>query len=52
MAAGGLVTCVYTNQLQKGALSILKNSTKTGTRVLNAGAEFCYDHERDGQRER
>jgi hypothetical protein len=43
LAAGGLVTCTYTNDQQKGALKILKQSTKTGNALVkNAGAEFCY----------
>jgi Prealbumin-like fold domain len=36
------VVCVYTNNLQTGALKILKNSTKSGTAVLNSGAQFCF----------
>jgi hypothetical protein len=36
------VVCLYTNELLTGSLKILKNSTKSGTAVLNAGAEFCY----------
>jgi hypothetical protein len=43
LAADGLVTCVYTNQPLKGALRILKESTKTGNPIVKtAGAEFCY----------
>jgi hypothetical protein len=37
-----IVDCTYTNTLKTGALKILKNSTKSGTAVLKAGAEFCY----------
>jgi hypothetical protein len=40
--AGDVVTCIYTNTLNQGALVIQKNSTKSGTAVLNAGATFCY----------
>ena len=36
------IDCTYTNQLQVGALSILKNSTKGGA-VSNPGAVFSYD---------
>ena len=37
-----VLDCTYTNQLQVGALKILKNSTKGGA-VSNAGAVFSYD---------
>jgi hypothetical protein len=37
------VDCTYTNTLQRGALRILKQSTKTDTLVSNAGAVFSYD---------
>jgi Prealbumin-like fold domain len=37
------IECTYTNTLQRGALRILKQSTKTGTLVANAGAVFSYD---------
>jgi hypothetical protein len=37
-----ILDCTYTNQLQLGALRILKNSTKGGA-VSNAGAVFSYD---------
>jgi hypothetical protein len=36
------VVCLYTNELLTGALKIVKNSTKTGTAVLQSGAQFCY----------
>jgi hypothetical protein len=36
------VDCTFTNTLQRGALAILKNSTKGG-RVSTAGAVFSYD---------
>jgi hypothetical protein len=36
------VDCTYTNTLQRGALKILKDSTKGGA-VANAGAVFSYD---------
>ena len=36
------VDCTFTNTLQRGALKILKNSTKGGA-VANAGAVFSYD---------
>lgn len=36
------VDCTYTNTLQRGALKILKNSTKGGA-VANPGAVFSYD---------
>ncbi len=36
------VDCTYTNTLQRGALRILKNSTKGGA-VSNAGAVFSYN---------
>ena len=36
------VDCTYTNTLQRGALRILKNSTKGGA-VTNSGAVFSYD---------
>jgi Prealbumin-like fold domain len=42
LAADGHVTCVYTNKPLKGALKILKNSTKGGA-VKRAGAVFSYD---------
>jgi hypothetical protein len=38
------VECTYTNTLQRGALMILKESTKTGNPLVsNAGAVFSYD---------
>jgi hypothetical protein len=37
-----VLDCTYTNELQLGALRILKNSTKGGA-VNNAGAVFSYD---------
>ncbi len=37
-----VLDCTYSNQLQLGALRILKNSTKGGA-VTNAGAVFSYD---------
>jgi Prealbumin-like fold domain len=37
-----VLDCTYFNELQQGALSILKNSTKGGA-VSNAGAVFSYD---------
>lgn len=37
-----ILDCTYTNQLQVGALKILKNSTKGGP-VSEAGAVFSYD---------
>ncbi len=37
-----LLDCTYYNELQEGALRILKNSTKGGA-VSNAGAVFSYD---------
>ncbi|SDK67452.1 hypothetical protein SAMN05428985_105214 [Nocardioides sp. YR527] len=37
-----VLDCTYTNELQLGALKILKNSTKGGA-VTNAGAVFAYD---------
>jgi hypothetical protein len=37
------IECTYTNTLQTGAISILKNSTKTGAAVKKAGAVFSYD---------
>jgi hypothetical protein len=43
LGSDGVVTCVFTNKPLKGALRILKESTKTGNPlVANAGAEFCY----------
>jgi hypothetical protein len=41
--AGDIVTCLFTNNLLKGALKISKLSAKTGNAVLKAGAVFCYD---------
>jgi hypothetical protein len=38
-----IVDCTYTNTLQRGALRILKESTKSGSLVTNAGAVFSYD---------
>jgi hypothetical protein len=40
--AADILDCTYTNQLQVGALKILKNSTKGGA-VSTAGAVFSYD---------
>jgi hypothetical protein len=37
------VDCTYTNTQQRGALRILKQSTKSGVLVANAGAVFSYD---------
>jgi hypothetical protein len=37
-----VLDCTYFNELQQGALRILKNSTKGGA-VSNAGAVFSYD---------
>jgi hypothetical protein len=37
------IECTYTNTLQRGALRILKQSTKSGSLVTNAGAVFSYD---------
>jgi hypothetical protein len=42
IGAGETVDCTFTNTLQQGALSILKNSTKGGA-VSEAGAVFSYD---------
>jgi hypothetical protein len=42
MAGGGSVTCTYVNDQQRGALKILKNSSKGGA-VATAGAVFSYD---------
>jgi hypothetical protein len=42
LAASDTVDCTYTNTLQVGALSIVKNSTKGGP-VSEAGAVFSYD---------
>jgi Prealbumin-like fold domain len=42
LKAGDVIDCTYTNTLQRGALRILKNSTKAGA-VSNAGAVFSYD---------
>lgn len=39
-----ILDCTYFNELQQGALRILKNSTKGGA-VTNAGAVFSYDGE-------
>ena len=39
---GDVLDCTYTNELQLGALKILKNSTKGGA-VSNPGAVFSYD---------
>jgi len=41
--AGDVVTCLFTNNLLKGALKISKLSAKSGNAVLKAGAVFCYD---------
>ncbi|GAB3418391.1 prealbumin-like fold domain-containing protein [Flindersiella endophytica] len=38
-----VVDCTYTNTLQRGALRIVKQSTKSNTLVSNAGAVFSYD---------
>ena len=47
-----VLDCTYYNELQLGALKILKNSTKGGA-VANPGAVFSYDGcERDRQRRR
>jgi hypothetical protein len=43
IGAGETVDCTFTNEKQEGALRILKNSTKSGTAVLNDGAVFSYD---------
>ena len=43
LAASDTVDCTYTNTLQRGALRILKQSTKSGSLVTNAGAVFSYD---------
>jgi hypothetical protein len=41
--AGDVITCVYTNTLNQGALVIKKLSTKTGNPLVQvAGATFCY----------
>jgi hypothetical protein len=40
--ADDVIDCTFTNEVVKGALLIVKNSSKTGTKVLKAGAEFCY----------
>jgi Prealbumin-like fold domain len=40
--AADILDCTYTNTLQRGALSIVKNSTKGGL-VEKAGAVFSYD---------
>ena len=40
--ADDVLDCTYTNELQLGALKILKNSTKGGA-VTNPGAVFSYD---------
>ncbi|HYZ99321.1 MAG TPA: hypothetical protein VE575_11260 [Acidimicrobiales bacterium] len=37
------IDCTYTNQLQRGALRIVKESTKSGSLVSNPGAVFSYD---------
>jgi hypothetical protein len=42
IAAGETLDCTFTNTLQRGALKILKNSTKGGS-VLTAGAIFSVD---------
>jgi hypothetical protein len=41
LSAGETVTCTFTNSPEKGALKILKNSTKGGA-VSQAGAVFSY----------
>jgi len=42
--AGDTIECTFTNTPITGALTILKESTKTGNPlVANDGAEFCYD---------
>ena len=44
VGAGESVDCTFTNTKQKGALRILKKSTKTGNPLVkNAGAVFTYD---------
>lgn len=44
LAAGDTVDCTYTNELQVGALKILKQSTKSGNPlVATEGAVFSYD---------
>jgi hypothetical protein len=42
LAGGEVLECTFTNKLQRGAIKILKNSTKGGA-VANAGAVFSYD---------
>lgn len=42
VVSGGVVTCTYQNQPLQGALLINKNSLKSGSAVLKAGAQFCY----------
>ena len=42
LKANDTVECTYTNTLQRGALAIVKNSTKGGA-VSNAGAVFSYN---------
>jgi hypothetical protein len=44
LEAGDTVECTFTNAPVTGALSILKESTKTGNPlVANDGAKFCFD---------
>jgi hypothetical protein len=40
--ADDTIDCTFTNSVVKGALKILKKSSKSGNNVLKAGAEFCY----------
>jgi hypothetical protein len=42
LKANDTVECTYTNTLQRGALAIMKDSTKGGA-VSNAGAVFSYN---------
>jgi hypothetical protein len=43
LSAGEDITCTFTNELKKGALRILKKSTKTGNPLVsNDGAVFSY----------
>lgn len=39
---GDVITCTYTNTRKQGALLIQKDSAKTGRKVEEPGAQFCY----------
>jgi hypothetical protein len=43
LAPNGVIECTFTNTLQRGALKILKKSTKTGNLVKKPGAVFSYN---------